>query len=112
MPMSTITRTARIACAREHAQLVRGIVEVAELAHQPLGVQRPAFAVPGHEPERALVPRQLVGEVPHLRRPAGDGRGRPRGSRSITSRHSGKCVLPSVGYQVRPGPRKSSLGPV
>ena len=56
--MSTITRTARIACAREHAELVRGVLEVAELAHQPLGVQRPAFAVTRHEPERALVTRE------------------------------------------------------
>ena len=50
--MSTITRTARIACAREHAQLERGVVEVAELAHQPLGVQRPALAVTGDEAEQ------------------------------------------------------------
>ena len=75
--MSTITRTARIACAAEHPHLPRGIVvEVAELAHEPFGVQRPAFAVPGHEPERALVARELVGEVPHLRDlevMAGDG---------------------------------------
>ena len=65
--MSTITRTARIACAREHAELVRGIVEVAELAHEPLGVQRPTLAVAGDETERALEARQLLGEVLHLR---------------------------------------------
>ena len=43
--MSTITRAARQRLAVEHAELVGGVVEVAELVHQPLGVERPALAV-------------------------------------------------------------------
>src|SRR5690606_2451836 len=35
--------------AVEHAKPVRRVVEVAELRHEPFGVQRPALAVPGHE---------------------------------------------------------------
>ena len=65
--MSTTTRTARIACARSMPSSYVGIVEVAELAHEPLGVERPALGVAGRARERALVPAQGVGEVPHLR---------------------------------------------
>ena len=65
--MSTTTRTARIACARSMPSSYVGIVEVAELAHQPLGVERPALGVTGRARERALVPAQGVGQVPHLR---------------------------------------------
>ena len=51
----------------QHPELVRGVVEVAELAHEPLGVERPALGVPGRARERALVAAQRVGEVAHLR---------------------------------------------
>ena len=45
----------RAHCLRaEHAQLVRGIIEIAELAHEPLRVERPPLAVTGEEAERAL----------------------------------------------------------
>ena len=47
--MSTITRTARIAWAESMPSSNAGIVEVAELAHEPLGVERPALAVAGGE---------------------------------------------------------------
>ena len=67
MPMSTTTRTARIACAASIPHLERGIFEVAELAHQTLGVQRPSLAVTGDEAEQPLEPRQLVGHVHDLR---------------------------------------------
>ena len=51
----------------QHAELVRRIVEVAELAHEPLGVERPALGVPRRARERPLVSAQEVGEVAHLR---------------------------------------------
>ena len=51
----------------QHAELVRGVLEIAELAHQALGVQRPPFAVAREEPERALEARQLLRQVLHLR---------------------------------------------
>ena len=51
----------------QHAELVVRVVEVAELTHEPLGVQRPPFAVARHPAERALVAVELVGEVAHLR---------------------------------------------
>src|SRR5262249_29121155 len=38
----------------EHPELVRGILEIPELAHESLGVQRPSLAVPREESERAL----------------------------------------------------------
>ena len=46
-PMSTITRIARKACDGEHPEQVVGVLEVAELLHQPLRVERPALAVAG-----------------------------------------------------------------
>ena len=52
--MSTTTRTARIACGAQHPELVRRVVEVAELAHEPLGVERPALGVAGVPRQRAL----------------------------------------------------------
>ena len=64
--MSTTTRTARIACAAQHAELVGGVLEVAELAHEPLGVERPALGVTRRARQRALVAAQRVGEVAHL----------------------------------------------
>ena len=52
--MSTMTRAARNACAVEHAELVARVVEVAELVHQPLGVERPALAVAGAPAQQPL----------------------------------------------------------
>ena len=51
----------------QHPELVGRVVEVAELAHEPLGVQRPALGVAGGAGERALEAAQRVGEVAHLR---------------------------------------------
>ena len=43
--MSTIDAGRAQALGVEHAEPVGRVVEVAELVHQPLGVQRPALAV-------------------------------------------------------------------
>ena len=51
----------------QHAELVGGVVEVAELAHEPFGVERPALGVTRRAGQRALVAAQRVGEVAHLR---------------------------------------------
>ena len=109
--MSTITRTARIACAREHAQLVRGVVEVAELAHQPLGVQRPAFAVARDEAERALERAELVGEVLHLRDLQVMARERPRGSRCSPRATAGSGSCPASGTTCGRAGRSPRSGP-
>ena len=52
---------------REHPELVGGVVEVPELAHQPFGVERPALGVAGAAGERALEAGEGVGEVSDLR---------------------------------------------
>ncbi len=45
--MSTIDARGPERLAVEHAELVARIVEVAQLVHQALGVERPALAVAG-----------------------------------------------------------------
>src|SRR5665213_2240291 len=50
---------------RQHAQLVVGIVEVAELTHQPLGVQRPTLSVAADESDRALVAAEVLFQAGH-----------------------------------------------
>ena len=80
--MSTTTRAARKRLAVEHAELVAGVVEVAELVHQPLGVERPALAVagdPAHQPLPAVEQLAAVGRLADLQVVA---RARPRGRRS------------------------------
>ena len=67
------------ALAVEHAELVARVVEVAELVHQPLGVQRPALAVagdPAHQPLPAVEHVLAVGRLGDLEVVA---RARPRG---------------------------------
>src|SRR5690242_14122957 len=51
----------------QHAELVRRVVEVAELAHETLGVERPPFGVTGPAGQGALEAAQLAGQVPDLR---------------------------------------------
>src|SRR5437763_1353969 len=50
----------------QHAELVCRVVEVAELAHEPLGVERPPFGVTRPAGQRALEAAQLAGQVPAL----------------------------------------------
>ena len=49
--------------AVEHAEAVGGVVEVAELVHEPLGVQRPALAAAGDPAELALPAVEQVATV-------------------------------------------------
>ena len=51
----------------EHAHLVIGLVEVAELAHEPFRIQGPAFGVARRPRERALVAAERARQVAHLR---------------------------------------------
>src|SRR6266511_2894018 len=51
----------------QHAELVRGVVEVAELTHEALGVQRSSFCVPGPASERPLETTELLGQIADLR---------------------------------------------
>src|SRR3954453_3360562 len=51
----------------EHPQLVGRVLEVAEVVHQPLGVQRPALTVPGHPAQAALPAVEHVAAVHRLR---------------------------------------------
>ena len=53
--MSTTTRAARNPWPSSMPELVGGVLEVAELVHQPLGVERPALAVAG-DPAQAALP--------------------------------------------------------
>ena len=53
--MSMIDAGRAEALAVEHAELVGRVLEVAELVHQPLGVERPALAVAG-DPAQAALP--------------------------------------------------------
>ena len=110
--MSTIDAHRPHRLRGEHAHLVRGVLEVAELAHEPLRVQRPAFAVPRHESEQPLEARQRVGEVLHLRdlQVMAGHRFVVAGAHFLPQREARR--RPCVGYHVRPGREKSSLGPV
>ena len=47
----------------EHAEPVAGVVEVAELVHQPLGVQRPALAVAADPAQQPLPAVEQLGAV-------------------------------------------------
>ena len=47
----------------QHAELEGRVVEVAELAHEPLRVQRPALGVPGVASHRPLEPVETLGQV-------------------------------------------------
>ena len=67
----------------QHPELVRGIVEVPELAHQALGVEGPALGVPRRAGERALVAAQQVGEVADL----GDLQVMPGNALVVADRH-------------------------
>ena len=109
--MSTTTRTARIACAREHPHLERGVFEVAELAHQPLGVERPAFAVARDEAEHALDSARACRRGTRPARPAGDGRAPPRGSRCSPPSTAGSGSRPSSGTTCGRAGRSLRSGP-
>ena len=52
--------------AVEHAEPVAGIVEEAEVGHQPLGVERPALAVAGHPAQQPLPPVEHLAPVDRL----------------------------------------------
>ena len=58
--MSTITRMARNACDGEHPEQVVGVLEVAELLHEPFRVERPALAVAGIEAQVPLEARETL----------------------------------------------------
>ena len=47
----------------EHSEIVVGVVQVAELSHQTLGVQRPSLGVSGRSSEEPLEARKPVGEI-------------------------------------------------
>ena len=80
--MSTITRTARIAWAAEHAELECRVVEVAELAHQALRVERPPLAVARGEPRQPLKAVRRSGPIADL----GDLQVMPRNSLVVADR--------------------------
>src|SRR6184192_3057634 len=95
----------------QHAQLVVGILQVAELAHQTLGVERPSLSAARYRRRQALKATELgrtVGELRQLKMMSWY----PLviGGRDLAPQW--KSRSPRVGYQVRPGRFKSSDGRV
>ena len=95
----------------EHPQLVRRVVEVAELAHEPLGVERPTFGVPGRARAACAGSGSTCRRGTAPARSAGDGRERPRGNRSRPRPRAGSASCRASDTRCGPVGRSLPTGP-